>query len=207
MGWTSGFHAIDDLPRAQSLGPKTGTLGTCGLNEPIHEKRLFEPRRVKTNKMSVRLAKIQISPVWSESSLSAWRNLGSLATHWAHIPRLIWVFAGRTLILVCFVLSWLICHMCHKGRTTKAQTSLRMRAVSPELSLFEHTKMELISVSRAHVLNRLLRENRKSIPKMFNGKNLFKNVTFQVFFFPYNLLEMLWQRIYIYHMTSPLFSG
>ena len=37
-------------------------------------------------------------------SLSAWRKLGSLPTHWAHIedydltgrmPRLIWVFAGR----------------------------------------------------------------------------------------------------------------
>ena len=25
-----------------------------------------------------------IHPVWSESSLSAWRNLGALATHWAH---------------------------------------------------------------------------------------------------------------------------
>ena len=36
----------------------------------------------------VRPAKTQISlgirPVWSESSLSAWRKLGSLATHWAH---------------------------------------------------------------------------------------------------------------------------
>ena len=51
----------------------------------------------------------RIRPVWSESSLSAWRNLGSLATHWAHsedsdqtgrMPRLIWVFAGRTLILL-----------------------------------------------------------------------------------------------------------
>ena len=48
-------------------------------------------------------------PVWSESSLSACRKLGSLATHWAHtedsdqtgrMPRLIWVFAGRTLILL-----------------------------------------------------------------------------------------------------------
>ena len=47
-----------------------------------------------------------------QSSLSAWRKLGSLATHWAHsedsdqtgrMPRLIWVFAGRTAIL--FVLS------------------------------------------------------------------------------------------------------
>ena len=70
----------------------------------------------QTNKMSVRPAKTQISlgirPVWSESSLSAWRKLGSLATHEAHsedsdqsgrMPRLIWVFAGRTVTL--FVLS------------------------------------------------------------------------------------------------------
>ena len=44
-----------------------------------------------------------------QSSLSAWRNLRSLATHWAHsedsdqtvrMPRLIWVFAGRTLTLL-----------------------------------------------------------------------------------------------------------
>ena len=48
-------------------------------------------------------------PVWSESSLSAWRNLGSLATHWSHskdsdqtgwMPRVMWVFTGRTLILL-----------------------------------------------------------------------------------------------------------
>ena len=47
-----------------------------------------EPPRDKTNKMTLRPAKTQISlgirPVWSESSLSAWRKLGSLATHWAH---------------------------------------------------------------------------------------------------------------------------
>ena len=45
------------------------------------------------------------SPVWSESSLSSWSKLGSLANHWVHsedsdqterMPRLIWVFAGRT---------------------------------------------------------------------------------------------------------------
>ena len=67
--------------------------------------------------MAVRPVKTQISlgirPVWSESSLSAWRKLRSLATHWAHsedsdqtgrMPRLIWVFAGHTvtsLILSC----------------------------------------------------------------------------------------------------------
>ena len=72
----------------------------------------FEPRHDKTNKVSVRPAKTQISlgirTVWSKSSL-AWRNLGPLTTHWAHsedfdqtvrMPRLIWVFAGRTLILL-----------------------------------------------------------------------------------------------------------
>ena len=68
--------------------------------------------------MAVRPAKIKISlgirPVWSESSLFAWRKLGSLATQWAHsedsyqtgrMPRLIWVFAGGTVTL--FVLSCL----------------------------------------------------------------------------------------------------
>ena len=42
----------------------------------------------KTNNVVVHPAKTQISlgirPVWSESSLSAWRKLWSLTTHWAH---------------------------------------------------------------------------------------------------------------------------
>ena len=70
----------------------------------------------KPTKWHVCPAKTQISlgirPVWSASSL-AWRKLGSLATNWAHsedsdqtggMPRLIWVFAGRTatlLVLSC----------------------------------------------------------------------------------------------------------
>ena len=74
---------------------------------------LWERRHNKTNNVAVCPVKTQINlgirPVWSESSLSAWRNLGFLATHWAHsedsdqtgrMPRLIWVFAGRTLILL-----------------------------------------------------------------------------------------------------------
>ena len=74
---------------------------------------LTEPRHDKTNKFSVCPAKTQISlgirPVWSESSLSAWRKLRSLTTHWAHsedsdqtgrMPRLIWVFTGRTVTLL-----------------------------------------------------------------------------------------------------------
>ena len=73
----------------------------------------FEPGHDKTNKMCVCPTKTQISlgicPIWSEFSLSARRKLGSLATHCTHsedsdqtgrMPRLIWVFAGRTLILL-----------------------------------------------------------------------------------------------------------
>ena len=90
-----------------------------GARNPLHDLVVScllntnEPPRDKTNKMTVRPAKTQISlgmrPVWSESSLSAWRDLGSLATHWAHskdsdqtgrMPRLIWVFAGRTVTLL-----------------------------------------------------------------------------------------------------------
>ena len=66
----------------------------------------------KPTKWHVHPAKTQISlgihPIWSK--------LGSLATHWAHsedsdqtgrMPRLIWVFAGRTCHFVGFVTRWL----------------------------------------------------------------------------------------------------
>ena len=60
-------------------------------------------------------------PVWSESSLYAWRNTGFSATHLAHcevsdqtgrMPRLIWVFAGCTDHFVCFVMRRLIYPCC-----------------------------------------------------------------------------------------------
>ena len=78
---------------------------------------LHELPHDKINKMTLRPAKTRISlgirPVWSESSLSAWRKLGSLATHWVHsedfdqtgrMHRLIWVFAGQAVTLLVF--SW-----------------------------------------------------------------------------------------------------
>ena len=49
----------------------------------VHVWWEYEPPHDKTNKMTVRPALTQISlgicPVWSESSLSAWRKLGPLA--------------------------------------------------------------------------------------------------------------------------------
>ena len=69
----------------------------------------------------MRPAKTQISlgvrPVWTQSSLSAWRKLWSLATHWVHsedsdrtgrVPRLSWVFAGCTCHFVGFVMRRLV---------------------------------------------------------------------------------------------------
>ena len=82
-----------------------------------NSQRFMSRLMTKPTKWHVRPAKTQDSLgfrlVWSESSLSAWRKLGSLATHWApredcdqtgRMPRLIWVFAGRTVILQ--FLSW-----------------------------------------------------------------------------------------------------
>ena len=83
--------------------------------------RSYEPWHDKTNKMSERPAKTQIglgmSPVWSESSLCAqWVAKGLRFLHadsedsdqTGRMPKLIWVFAGHTVIFDGFVVSWLI---------------------------------------------------------------------------------------------------
>ena len=76
------FARVDFCP-SLPLGARVG----CGLWlwHSLDFLLTFEPRHDKTNKITVRPAKTQISlgirSVWSESSLSAWRKLGSLATH------------------------------------------------------------------------------------------------------------------------------
>ena len=54
----------------------------------------------KQTKWPVRPVKTQIClgirPVWSESSLSAWRNFGSLVTHWVHSESLSLHWAHRS---------------------------------------------------------------------------------------------------------------
>ena len=65
---------------------KLGSLTTHKVHSEGSD--LTGPQHDKTNKVTVHPAKTQISlgirPVWSESSLSAWRKLGSSATHWVH---------------------------------------------------------------------------------------------------------------------------
>ena len=72
--------------------------------------------------------------VWSVSSLSAWRKLGSLAAHWAHsedsdqngrMPKLIWVFAGRTCHFVGFLMRRLNSPGCDPENSYTASVSLR----------------------------------------------------------------------------------
>ena len=78
-----------------------------------HWQHLSEPTHDKTNKMTVRPAKTQISlgirPVWSESSLCALLVAQDPSVLQAdsedsdqtrRMPRLIWVFAGRKVILL-----------------------------------------------------------------------------------------------------------
>ena len=64
--------------------------------------------------MIVHPAKTQLSlgirPVWSESSLSAWRKLGSLETHWAHSKDSDQPGHPAHTHIVGFVMSWLICN-------------------------------------------------------------------------------------------------
>ena len=91
--------------------------------------------------MAVRPAKTQISlgihPVWSESLLSAWRKLDTLATLCVHsenydqtgqMPRLIWIYDGRTLILL--VLS---CRGPFKRNTMSLETENKKNSMLPRV--------------------------------------------------------------------------
>ena len=98
----------------------------CPVMCKLSELFTNEPRHDKTNKMSVRPVKTQISlgicPVWSESLLcTQWVAKDPRFLHadsedsdqTGRMPRLIWVFAGRTAILLvlssrlkCFFCRW-----------------------------------------------------------------------------------------------------
>ena len=48
------------------------------------------------------------------------------------------------------------------------------------VAFLNYKKTHLNSHLSVHLVNRLLRENWKSIPKLLSGKNFFKNVTLQI---------------------------
>ena len=90
-------------------------MHTCTLVK-FTMKHYFVHKRAtswqKPTKRHVRPAKTQISlgicPIWSESSLSAWRKLGSLTTHWGHRPSGYpgWSESSLGAHITLLVLSW-----------------------------------------------------------------------------------------------------
>ena len=93
---TNKYHKKEPLDRIVKWAYKP-LLNTFDKTCRTYLKQDMSRLMTKPTKWHVRPAKTQISlgilPVWSESSLSAWRK-----------PRLFWVFAGRKVILL--VLSW-----------------------------------------------------------------------------------------------------
>ena len=103
------FSVLSEVLNNRYGGCLTTIIGK--FSTALH--KTYEPRHDKTNKVTVHPAKTQISlgicPVWSESSLyTQWVAKEPRFLHadsedsdqpgW--MPRLIWVFAGRTLILL-----------------------------------------------------------------------------------------------------------
>ena len=123
MGCMYGYRDKTHLKSDESAAHLLGTTENFDwasefilyLPRNLHAMK-YEPPHDKTNKMACapsedldQTGSLGIRPVWSESLLSTWTKLGSLATHWAHskdsdqtgwMPRLIWVFTGRTVTLL-----------------------------------------------------------------------------------------------------------
>ena len=116
---------------------------------PFSQKFKMSRLMTKPTKWSVCPVKTQISlgirPVWSESSLSAWRNIGSSVIHWAHCEdRSDWADA-HAILLVCReaalmqvpfdnIWAWAWQNLQSHEHTVKISSYIRQ--VWPESSLF-----------------------------------------------------------------------
>ena len=106
-------HHLSNSSRSALLRfTKTEREALVAVYVNVSVVQIVEPRHNKTNKVTVRPAKTQISlgirPVWSESSLCAeWvakdpnflRADSEDSDQTGRMPRLIWVFAERTVTL------------------------------------------------------------------------------------------------------------
>ena len=112
FSWRGSFYAVLIVCILFRFGV-LGRMWNSILSVTVHFLFIYlinEPRHDKPTKWVC--AQRRLRSAWAsiqsdQSSLSAWRKLWSLATHWARsedsdqtgwMPRLIWVFAGRTLI-------------------------------------------------------------------------------------------------------------
>ena len=103
-----------------------------------------------------------IRPAWSESLLSAWRNLGSLASYWAHsedtdstawMSMLIGVFFGRTHHFIGFAALQLIGFLGNQGQVTLIEILILLFLFLQFLLVFNMviSETELSNVMRKHV--------------------------------------------------------
>ena len=108
-----------------------------------NQKQIWAAALQKPTKWSVRPAKTHISlgicPVWSDSSLSTWRRIGTLATHWVYsqdfdqsgqMPRLILSLRWAHMSFCLFCHAELICHLIRAYHPIKGTLA---RSVGPDL--------------------------------------------------------------------------
>ena len=81
--WTLPFHLLIFLSKWGCFARDLKFRIQHPWQELVLYNILTEPQHDKTNKTN-KVSVSRIRPVWSEASLPAWRNLGSLATHWVH---------------------------------------------------------------------------------------------------------------------------
>ena len=90
---------------AISIGKLTAVISQTQKNETTNE-----PRHDKTNKVTMRPAKTQINlgirPVWSESSLTTWRNIEPLVTQLSAQRRLRWAHSHFVGFVMSRLKSW-----------------------------------------------------------------------------------------------------
>ena len=120
LGWFC--RALVQFPDSSLISPeinktiKWRILEPNVINSHLHDSKLTwsgfteNMSRDMTNPTKWVCAQRRLRSAWASAesgqslSLSAWRKLGSLATHWAHSEdsdqTVIWVFAGRKLILL-----------------------------------------------------------------------------------------------------------
>ena len=83
----------------------------------INLTKLMSRLMTKPTKWPLRPVKTQINlgvcPVWLESLLSAWRNIGSSATHWAHCEDWSDCADAQADLSLRWVL-WSFCWICHE---------------------------------------------------------------------------------------------
>ena len=132
-------------------GWSASLLFAYGIKQVFSWRGSSEPPHDKTNKMTVRPAKTQISlgirPVWSESSLCAqWIGKDPSFLHadsensdqTGGMPRLIRVFAGRTCHFVGFIVRRL--NYVSRILVTRVMTLFSQRGVDWIIKIHEHLR-------------------------------------------------------------------